>query len=126
MAHEEINYEIEQVKHDIGLTPITLSLAVLAGVGVTLMIFALAIGVSGGENTGGTVGLLFISGLLAMITGSAAWFGVVRPDTHFDDINKPLDGGHGHATTHAHDEHALVAADDHAVATADHGASHGH
>jgi 4-amino-4-deoxy-L-arabinose transferase-like glycosyltransferase len=116
MAHDEISYEIEQVKHDIGLTPLTLSLAMLAGGGVVLMILALALGVVGDETSTSLISVLFVGGLLALITGSIAWYGVVRPDTHFDDINQPLDGGHGHGhDTETHDDHAIIAADDHTV-----------
>ncbi|MBC8170708.1 MAG: hypothetical protein H7X77_03520 [Anaerolineae bacterium] len=117
MAHDEINYEIEQVRHDIGLTPLTLSLAMLAGAGVVLMITALAVGVVGDESSTSLVSVLFVGGFLAFITGAIAWYGVVRPDTHFDDINQPLDGGHGHGHAETHDDHAVIVADDHAVHT---------
>lgn len=119
MAHDEINYEIEQVTHDIGLTPLTLGLAMLAGGGVVLMIVALAVGVVGDESSTSLIGVLFVAGFLAFLAGSIAWYGVVRPDTHFDDINKPLDDGHGHG--HDADEHAIVVADDHAVSSHTHG-----
>ncbi|MCU0475371.1 MAG: hypothetical protein MUC99_04530 [Anaerolineae bacterium] len=116
MAHHE--EENPGISHDIGLTPVTLGLAVLAGSGMTLMIVAGGVGVI----TGGNVGLWFIIGALALIGGGVAWVAIERPFTHFDDINKPLDGGHGHA--HAADEHADDAHDAHGHAKPE--ASHGH
>lgn len=112
MAHEEISYELEEVSHDIGLNSITMGFALLAGAGVTLMIVALGIGViQGTAADGGLIGLLFGGGLLALLAGAIAWYGVVRPDTHFDDINVPLDTGHGHGHDEHADEHALVPVD---------------
>jgi hypothetical protein len=108
MAHHE--EESPGMKHDIGLTPVTLGLAILAGSGMTLMIVAGAIGVITGQG----VELMFIIGTLALIGGGAAWMAIERPFTHFDDINQPLDGGHGHG-------HAAEADDAHAEA---HGAHH--
>ncbi len=86
------------MKHDIGLTPVTLGLSVLAGTGMTLMIIAGGIGVI----TGTGVNLLFALGAVALIGGGVAWVAVERPFTHFDDIDQPLDDGHAHAP--AHDE----------------------
>lgn len=112
---------IEPVQHDIGLTPVTLGFSLLAGGGVTAMVVALAVGVIQGETAGSLTGLLFIGGLLAFITGVAAWIGTTRPFTHFDNINLPMDT-HGHAAhpeEHA-DEHAIVTADEHHPAPAHH------
>lgn len=109
MAHHEETSP--GMKHDIGLTPVTLGLAVLAGLGMTLMIVAGGVGVITGQG----VGLWFALGAAMLIGGGLAWVAVERPFTHFDDINQPLDGGHGHEA-HAEDAHEEAA----------HADSHGH
>ncbi|MCU0463817.1 MAG: hypothetical protein MUF38_04535 [Anaerolineae bacterium] len=116
MAHHD--EQSPGITHDIGLTPVTLGLAILAGSGLTLMIVAGGIGVI----TGSGVGLLFALGAIALIGGSVAWVAIERPFTHFDDINQPLDGGHGHG----HDEEDAHAATDdtHAHEPQAHGAHH--
>ena len=116
--HEETS---PGMKHDIGLTPVTLGLAVLAGSGMTLMIIAGGIGVI----TGTGVNLLFALGLVALVGGGVAWVAVERPFTHFDDIDKPLDGGHAPAHDEAHGEDVkLIAAHSEADSHASHGAHH--
>lgn len=114
MAHHE-EYK-SGIHHDFGMTPLTWWLAALAGSGVTLMIVATGIGVITQQN----MGLLFVLGLLMLIAGGAAWFGVERPFDKIDDISIPL-GGHAPAahaapeadhspeTAHVEDAHAPVA-----------------
>jgi hypothetical protein len=114
MAHHE-EYT-PGITHDFGMTPLTWWLAALAGSGMTLMIVAAAIGAITGEG----VGVLFALGALMLIGGGVAWFGVARPHEHIDDIDQPLDGGHGHdahpepeddhspETAHTEDKHAPV------------------
>ena len=82
----------------------------IAGLGVTLIVLALGIGVvQGSAADSSTVGITFISGIGLFILGAVGWFGLTQPQRHFDDINQPLDdGSHGH--TEAHDEHAIVPA----------------
>ncbi len=111
MAHHEEHSP--GMVHDFGMTPLTWWLAALAGSGMTLMLIAAAIGVT----TGQSVGVLFALGLLMLIGGGAAWFGVARPHENIDDIEKPLDA-HGHdahpepeddhspETSHTKDAHA--------------------
>lgn len=89
--------------------PAVLGLAMVAGLGLTLVIVALGIGVIEGSNAdGNVVGLLFAAGVALFLLGAIGWFGVTQPQKHFDDINLPLeDEHHGHA---AHtDEHAEAA-----------------
>jgi hypothetical protein len=81
-----------------GNNSLTLGLALLGGLGVTLMIVALGAGVVGAE--GGTVALL--------IGAAVAWGAVVQPWTHFDNINLPAEDDHHGGTDHDHDEHAVV------------------
>jgi hypothetical protein len=75
-------------------------LAFIAGTGLTLMVVAAGIGVVNGTADDGALGLLFAVGVALLVSGIIAWFAVVRPDTHFDDINVPMYHGHEH-----HDEH---------------------
>jgi H+/gluconate symporter-like permease len=84
-------------------SPIVLGVSMVAGLGVTLMIIALGVGViQGAEASSSTIGLLFAAGLVLFILGAVAWFAVVQPQKHFDDINKPAEDehhGHGHTET---------------------------
>jgi predicted flap endonuclease-1-like 5' DNA nuclease len=97
--------------------PLTFGLSMLAGIGMILMIIALAFGVVlGTEADPNAMGAMFVLGLVLLICGIIAWYAATRPDTHFDDIMVPAesDHGHGHAD-HAHDDHAH---DDHGHAEA--------
>ncbi len=98
---------------------VPLGLSLLGGLGLTLAIAALALGVVQPAGTDVSwAGLLLVAGLLIFVSAFAAWFGAVRPDQHFDDINQPL--YHGHAD-HAHD---TAAHDTAAHDTAAHDAHH--
>lgn len=115
MAHD--NETSPGMHRDTGQTGLTYALSGLAGGGLILMVAAFILGVIGtsaqGETTDtGLVGLLFGLGVVAFISGALAWFFVVRPDTHFDDISIALDDGHGH-DTHADEEHGIVVAETH-------------
>jgi hypothetical protein len=101
MAYDNDRVELEEVRHDIGLNSLTLGLAMLAGSGMVLTIVAMGIGAIYGESAGGWVGILFGIGVMALLSGAVAWFGVVQPQKHFDDINVPAEDDHGHG----HDDH---------------------
>ena len=75
----------------------------VAGLGVFLMITALAIGViQGSAADTSTVGLVFAAGLVLFLLGAGSWFAIVQPQKHFDDINQPAEAEpHGHADDHA-------------------------
>lgn len=78
---------------------LSIGLSIIGGVGFTLMSIALGVGVVQGETaSSGVIGALFWGGLVMLIGASVAWFGITRPDQHFDDIDQPLYTGH-------HDEH---------------------
>lgn len=82
-------------------------LAMVAGLGVVLMMVALGIGVVQGSGAdGSTIGMLFAAGLILFILGAVGWFAVVQPQKHFDDITVPMDTGH-HAAE-PHDEHPAL------------------
>lgn len=93
-------------------TPLTMGLAMVAGLGLTLMVIALSIGViQGVAADNNSIGLLFAGGLALLVVGIGGWVAVVQPYKHFDDINVPMDSGHHHDThdeAHAedHDAHA--------------------
>ena len=74
------------------------SLAMVGGLGMTMMILAAVIGVIHGtaldvESTH-TIGLLFVSGLLVFAVAIGFWLGWVRPFENFDDINVPAEPEH--------------------------------
>ena len=95
-------------------SPAVFGMSMIAGLGVILIVLALAIGViQGSAADNSSIGIAFISGIGLFVLGAVGWFGLTRPEQHFDDINQPLDdGSHGHAE--AHDDHAIVpAADSH-------------
>jgi hypothetical protein len=137
MAHDEgtehlTEPHIEPVVHDIGLNATTLGFSLLAGLGILLMILALAIGVITGNTADAadatsnspTITILFVAGLLALIAGAAAWISVTQPFHHFDDINKPADDvAHGHEEARS-DETAIVVADEHALVAVEAPQSH--
>jgi hypothetical protein len=80
-------------------SPLNVLLAVIGGIGLMMMSFALGIGVIGAENAPMSLfNGLFFGGLLLLIGASIGWFGVSQPHKHFDDINEPQYTGH-------HDEH---------------------
>lgn len=88
-------------------SPVAIGLAFCAGLGLTIMIIALALGViNGTEANANGIGLLFAVGLVILIGGIGGWLGAVRPFQNFDDINQPAEDDH-HASE-SHDEHAIV------------------
>lgn len=99
----------------------TFGLSLSAGFGLILIIVALAISVVIGETAAYLVSGAIAVGLVLMVIGIGGWLIVVQPWRHFDDINQPLDDGHGHAAE-PHAEQAMVPAGDsaHAVETAQH------
>jgi ABC-type nickel/cobalt efflux system permease component RcnA len=100
----------------------TFGLSLSAGFGLILIIVALAVSVVAGESAAYLVSMALVVGLVLMFIGIAGWLVVVQPWQKFDDINQPLDDGHGHAPAEPHaDEHAIVPHDDaHAVEPAQH------
>ncbi len=70
-------------------------LAMVGGLGMTLMILSASIAVIFGAGLGAeatqSLGLLFVLGLLLEVLAIAFWLGWVRPFTHFDDINIPAE-----------------------------------
>ena len=69
------------------------TLALLAGLGLTLMVVSAALGVIGSAE-GSSLGVLFAAGAAMFACGIIAWFASKRPDANFDDINEPRYHGH--------------------------------
>jgi hypothetical protein len=90
---------------DHGRNALTEGLALLAGLGVMLMVAAAIVGVT--DSNAESVGLLFAVGVALFIAGLASWLGVVRPWENFDDISTPADSGHHHAE-HEHEDDVLA------------------
>lgn len=68
---------------------LTLTFAFIAGLGMTLMILAGAIGVIDGANADDTLmGLLFVGGGLMLVAGGGAWAGIVRPWEAFPSVTE--------------------------------------
>lgn len=77
----------------------------LGGLGITLIVGALILGVADPNAPSNVIGLVVLTGFLCLGSAIAAWIGVVQPHKHFDDINVPLYHGHeAHHAGHA-DEH---------------------
>jgi hypothetical protein len=109
--------------------PLQFGLSMLAGSGLIIMILALGIGVLTPGMDSGSIGFFLILGLVLLISGIVGWFSVVRPHTHFDDINEPLAEAHSHGhATEGHDTmgddsengHALPASTQKAIEPAQH------
>jgi hypothetical protein len=84
-------------------SPLILGVALLAGLGVILMIVALGVGViQGAEANTGAFELLLAGGLVLFVLGAGAWFAITQPQKHFDDISQPMDTDPHHEH---HDEH---------------------
>lgn len=68
-------------------------LALVSGLGLTLMVVGAALGVTG-SGGGSGLGVLFAAGAALFLCGVIAWFAGQRPDAHFDDIDEPHYHGH--------------------------------
>ncbi|MBZ0293076.1 MAG: hypothetical protein K8L99_10980 [Anaerolineae bacterium] len=89
---------------------LAVGLSFCAGIGLIFMILAAALGVIQGEAAdSSTLGILFAFGIGMLATGIIAWFAVVQPQKHFDDINVAQYTGHEEHHDDAHEEeHAIV------------------
>ncbi len=78
-------------------------LAMTGGAGITLAMLALSIGVIDPTADSRVIGLAVLAGVLALTSAIVAWFFVVQPHKHFDDINVPQYTGHHHNAEHSDD-----------------------
>jgi hypothetical protein len=77
-------------------------LAMIGGLGITLVVLALGLGAAGvlpAEDN--TVGLGVLLGLLLLVFAIGGWLISVQPFRHFDDIDVPAPDEH-----HGHDDHS--------------------
>ncbi|GAB5491459.1 MAG: hypothetical protein Phog2KO_16740 [Phototrophicaceae bacterium] len=79
-------------------------LAMLGGLGITLMVVAAGVGVVWTNADSGLIGLIVMAGAGFLIAAIAGWVIVVRPHENFDDINEPMYHGHHHEEDHAEDD----------------------
>ena len=74
------------------------SLAMVGGIGMTLMMLGAGIGVIYGAALDGqathSLGLAIIIGLVLLVLAIGLWLGWVRPFERFDDINVPAEVEH--------------------------------
>jgi hypothetical protein len=103
------------VKYDFKITgnPLSFGLALASGTGLTLMIVALGAGVLFPETPNALLNLGLFAGLALLVLGIIGWAAMTQPFRHFDDIDQPLDDGHGHG--HAPASTAIVPAEGHAA-----------
>jgi hypothetical protein len=80
-------------------------LAMLGGLGITLMVGAIAIGSVDANANSTAIGLAILTGLLCLFGAIATWIAVVQPHKHFDDINVAQYHGHEHHDPAHADEH---------------------
>jgi hypothetical protein len=78
-------------------------LAMLGGLGLTLMIVAAGIGVVLPEVDSSFVGMIVALGFGLLVTGIGGWVIATRPFENFDDITVPQ--YHGHHETHHEEIH---------------------
>jgi ABC-type nickel/cobalt efflux system permease component RcnA len=119
--------------------PLTFGLSLVAGMGVTVIMLALGIGVVQADANPSVIGAAIWAGVALMAIGIGGWIAVTRPFAHFDDINQPLEADHGHGHAHVtdqphivitseatHDEHGhpIVIREDHPVQLTSGGSTH--
>ena len=73
-----------------------IGISMIGGLGITLAIVAVAIGVVLPDAPSDIIGLTVAVGFGLLITSIAGWALVVRPHENFDDINVPMYHGHHH------------------------------
>lgn len=70
-------------------------LSMIGGLGLTLIVIALGIGVIRGDTVDSALtnllGLMVVAGFMALAGAIIAWIAVVQPHKHFDNINEPLE-----------------------------------
>lgn len=100
--------EAQETQHDkqpqVGHTVVT-GLAMIGGLGVSLIMVGLGIGVVLPDVDSAIVGLTVAFGAGLLVTGLGGWILAVRPHEHFDDINVPQYHGH-HEEHHSEGEHS--------------------
>ncbi|MGJ3238270.1 MAG: hypothetical protein ACFE0Q_06150 [Anaerolineae bacterium] len=79
-------------------------LAMVGGLGITMMLVAAGIGVVWENADSGLIGLIVLIGAGLLVAAIGGWVIVVRPHEHIDDINQPMYHGHHHDDDDHHNE----------------------
>ena len=85
----------ETTKREVSKSVLT-GIAMIGGLGITLMMLALGYGVIRPDAPSDIIGLVVALGVGLLITSIAGWVIAVRPHEHFDDITVPQYHGHHH------------------------------
>jgi len=101
MATETLNETTETTDNNNGLL---IGISMIGGAGITVMMVAAGVGVIDPNIDDQMIGLLLLTGLVAVIGACVAWFAVVQPHKNFDDINQPLYHGHHHEDDHSDED----------------------
>lgn len=101
MYHNEGSYRVTDEQRVPATQPSRLTLYALAmvgGLGMTLMILGAIVGVIYGASLDAeathSLGLLIVVGLFLLLLAIGFWLGWVRPFERFDDINIPAEAEH--------------------------------
>lgn len=78
-------------------------LSMIGGIGITLIVVALAYGVVIETADSGLIGMLVLGGFGALVIAIGGWVAVTQPHRNFDDINQPMYHGHHHADDESDD-----------------------
>lgn len=79
-----------------------MGIAMIGGLGITMMVLAAGIGVVLPNADSTLAGMVTLVGAGLLFTSVAGWVIIVRPYENFDDITQALDDGHHH---HEEEEH---------------------
>jgi hypothetical protein len=93
----ETTHEVQDVPQPQAASKSVLTgIAMIGGLGITLMMLALGIGVVLPDAPSDIIGLVVALGVGLLITSIAGWIIATRPYEHFDDITVPQYHGHHH------------------------------
>lgn len=81
-------------------------LSAVGGIGITLIVVALAVGVVNADANASAVGMAVLVGFALIVTAVGGWVIIEQPHKNFDDINVPQYHGHHHDDDHHDDDHA--------------------
>ena len=96
----ETTHEVQDVPQPKASQSVLTGIAMIGGLGITLIMLALGIGVVRPDAPSDIIGLIVALGVGLLITSIAGWIIATRPYEHFDDITVPQYHGHDH------DEHS--------------------
>lgn len=98
MAFEQ---ETQETKKQASKGVLTL-LAMIGGLGISMMVLAAGIGVVLPDADSALAGLVTLVGVGLLVTAVGGWVIAVQPHKHFDDIDIPLPDEHHHHEEEKH------------------------